>query len=157
MGAWVPGRAVPWGLGRLPWAPGAPPRGSQGGVPAPNYKGQSPLSTLWIRIKIYIDFDIDFWSSWGRSWVPLGGHFRSCWRLFRPKLVSEPSSNQLIFENMTFLTKHCVFHFFFYAQIDPKMDPRSTPKRSKIDIKIDIIFDANLKGRGTEVGGSGRT
>ena len=31
---WVPGRAVPWGLGRLPWAPGAPPRGSQGGVPA---------------------------------------------------------------------------------------------------------------------------
>ena len=83
--SWVPGRAVPWGLGRLPWAPGAPPRGSQGGVPAPNYKAQSPLSTLWIRIKIYIDFDIDFWSSWGRSWVPLGGHFRSCWRLFRPQ------------------------------------------------------------------------
>ena len=31
---WVPGRAVPWGLGRSPWAPGARPRGSQGGVPA---------------------------------------------------------------------------------------------------------------------------
>ena len=25
---------VPWGLGRLPWVPGAPPRGSLGGVPA---------------------------------------------------------------------------------------------------------------------------
>ena len=34
MGAWVPGKAVPWGLGRLPWAPGEPPRGSQGGSPA---------------------------------------------------------------------------------------------------------------------------
>ena len=24
---------VPWGLGRLPWVPGAPPGGSLGGVP----------------------------------------------------------------------------------------------------------------------------
>ena len=99
---WVPGRAVPWGLGRLPWAPGAPPRGSQGGVPGPNYKGQSHPSTLRIRIKIYVDLEVDFWSIWARSWVPLGGHFRSCWRLFRPKLVPEPSSNRLILEKVNF-------------------------------------------------------
>ena len=100
MGAWVPGRAVPWCLGRLPWAPGASPRGSPGGVPAPNYKGQSPSSTFQIRIEIYVDFDIDFWSVWGRSWAPLGDHFRPCCRLFRPKLVPEPSSNRLIFEKV---------------------------------------------------------
>ena len=40
MGAWVPGRAVPWCLGRLPWVPGAPPGGSLGGVPGPMSAGQ---------------------------------------------------------------------------------------------------------------------
>ena len=100
---WVPGRAVPWGLGRLPRAPGAPPRGSPGGVPTLNYKGHFHLSTLRIRIKIYVDLDVDFWSFWGRSWVPLGGHFRSFWCLFRRKLVPEPSSNRLIFFQNVFV------------------------------------------------------
>ena len=84
------------------WGGEGAPGGPGGGVPAPNYKAQSHLSTLQIRIKIYVDLDVDFWSFWGRSWVPLGGHFRSCWRLFRPKLVSEPSSNRLIFEKVIF-------------------------------------------------------
>ena len=89
--------------------PGPPPLGScgasqglPGGVPAPNYKAQSRSSTLQIRIEIYVDFDDDFGSIGGRSWVPLGGHVRSCWRLFRPKLVSERSSNRLIFEKVIF-------------------------------------------------------
>ena len=99
---WVPGRAVPWGLGRSPWAPGARPRGSQGGGPGPMSAGQKLACLLWIRIKNHVDFDVDFWSSWGPSWVPLGGHFRSCWRLVRPKLVSEPSSKRLIFEKVIF-------------------------------------------------------
>ena len=43
-----------------------------------------------------------FLSFWGRSCVPLGGHVRSCWRLFRPKLVSEPTSNRLIFDKIIF-------------------------------------------------------
>ena len=68
MGAWVPGRAVPWCLGPLPWTPGAPPGGSLGGGPDPNYKDQKWAGAPWIRIKIYVDFDVDFGSSWGRSW-----------------------------------------------------------------------------------------
>ena len=141
MGAWVPGRAVPWGLGRLPWAPGAPPRGSQGGGPGPKLQGPLPLtsrhfhlSTLWIRIKIDVDFDIDFWSFWDRSWAPLGGHFRSCWRLFRPKLVPEPSSNRLVFEKVIV---HETLRFPMFLgpngpQDGAKMDPRSLQDGSKI-------------------------
>ena len=78
----------------------APPRGSPGGAPAPNYKGQSHSSTLQIRIKIYVDLDVDFWLFWGRSWVPLGGHFRSSWRFFPLKWLPEPSSKRLIFEKV---------------------------------------------------------
>ena len=121
---WVPGRAVPWALGRLPWAPGAPPRGSPGGFPTPNYKGHFQPSTLQIRIEIYVDLDVDFWSLWARSWVPLGDHFRSCWRLFRPKLVSEPSSKRLIFEKVT---KHS-----FSNGVCSKLSPRWGQDRPKI-------------------------
>ena len=87
--------------------PGPPPLGpwgaSQGGSGPQTTRVNSahfPLSTLQILIKIDDESDVDFWSFWGRSWVPLGGHFRSCWRLFRPKLVSEPSSKRLIFEKV---------------------------------------------------------
>ena len=40
--AWVPGepgRAIPWGLGRLPWVPG----GAPGGGPGPKLQGPLPL------------------------------------------------------------------------------------------------------------------
>ena len=99
LGAWEAGPGVP---GPLPWVPGARPRGSQGEVSGPMSAGHLWACLLWIRIKNHVDFVVDFWSSWGPSWVPLGGHFRSCWRLFRPKLVSEPSSNRLIFEKVDF-------------------------------------------------------
>ena len=62
--------------------------------------GRSHSDPLDFRIEIYVDFDVGSGSFWGRSWVPLGGHFRSFWRLFRPKLVPEPSSNRLIFEKV---------------------------------------------------------
>ena len=72
MGAWVPGRAVPWSLGRLPCAPGAHSRSSQGGVPGPKLQGSTRinsdhfiLSTLRTRIKIYVDFDVDLGSFGG--------------------------------------------------------------------------------------------
>ena len=57
MGAWGP---VPWGLGRLPWVPGAPPGGSLGGGPDPMSAGQKWASPLGFGIVFYIDFDIDF-------------------------------------------------------------------------------------------------
>ena len=62
--------------------------------------GRSASNPLDFRIEIYNDFDGDFGSFWGRSWVPLGGHFRSSWRFFRPKGDPEPSSNRLIFEKV---------------------------------------------------------
>ena len=64
--------------------------------------GQNLASLHRFRIKIHVDFDVDFGSFWARSWVPLGDHFRTFWRLFRPKLVPEPSSNRLIFEKVIF-------------------------------------------------------
>ena len=134
MGAWVPGRAVPWCLGRLPWVPGAPPGSSQVGVCGPMSESQSVASTHGFRIKIYVDVDIDFWSFWGRSWVPLGGHFRSCWRLFRPKLVPEPSSNRLIFEKVIVheTSAGVVFRAFPGPQESTQNDPRSPQDGSKI-------------------------
>ena len=64
--------------------------------------GRSVLSPLDFRFKINVGFDVDFGTFGCRSWVPLGDHFRSFWRLFRPKLVPEPSSNRLIFEKVIF-------------------------------------------------------
>ena len=61
---------------------------------------RSVPSPLGFRIKIHVDFDVDLGSFWGRSWVPLGGHFRSSWRLFRSKLLPKPSSNCLIFKKV---------------------------------------------------------
>ena len=129
-GAWA---ASPGLLGRLPGAP-------RGGVPAPNYKGQSPPSTLRIRIKNHVDFDVDIWSLWGRSWGPLGGHFRSCWRLVRPMLVPEPSSNRLIVEKVIV---HETLRFpLLFGQNGPqdeaKIDPRTLQDGSKI--VLDRLF-----------------
>ena len=57
MGAW---EGVQWGLGRHSWAPGAPPRGSQGGGPGPKSAGQNLPSPLGFGIVFYDDFDVDF-------------------------------------------------------------------------------------------------
>ena len=51
---------VPWGLGRLPWVPGAPPRGSLGRVSGPMSADQKVASPLGFGIVFYVDFDIDF-------------------------------------------------------------------------------------------------
>ena len=93
MGAWGP---VSCRLAPLPRAPGAPPGGG-GGLKSARRSVANPLG---FRIEIYVDFDVGFGSLWARSWVPLGGHFRSFWRLGRPKLVPEPSSSHLIFEKV---------------------------------------------------------
>ncbi len=86
--------------------PGPPPLGpwggSLGGGPGPNYSAQKLLSPLGCGIVFYDDFDIDFWSSWGRFGFRLGGQFRSFWRLGRPKLVPTPSSNRLNIEKVNF-------------------------------------------------------
>ena len=87
--------------------PGPPPMGAwgasrelPGGGSRPKVWGQNDLSPLGFRIEIYVDFDVGFGSLWARSWVPLGGHFRSSLRFFPPKWDPEPSSNRLIFEKV---------------------------------------------------------
>ena len=76
---------VPWGLGRLPWVPGAPPGGSLGGKTTPQLKVWEVTLLGFFIAQNHVVFDVDFWPFWARSWVPLGAHFRSCWRLGRPK------------------------------------------------------------------------
>jgi hypothetical protein len=79
--------------------PGPPSLGpwgdSLGGGPDPMSAGQNWASPLGFGIVLYVDFDVDFWSSWGRLGLRLGGHFGSFWHLGRPKLVPKPSSNRL--------------------------------------------------------------
>ena len=130
MGAWGPGRAVPWCLGRLPWVPGAPPGGSLGGLPGPMSAGQFRSGPIGFRIKVYVDLDVDFWSYWGRSWVPLGGHFRSFWRLGPPKLVPKPSSNRLNIEQVIFPKNER--HRGREHDIEVQVGPRWHPRRPKI-------------------------
>jgi hypothetical protein len=93
MGAWVPGRAVPWCLGRLPWAPGVPPGGSLGGGPGPMSAAQKWVSTPWIRTHKFnvsvcvcepapgapLSYAIGSLGGPTRSWGPLGSVlFSSC-------------------------------------------------------------------------------
>ena len=51
---------VPWGLGRLPWVPGAPPGGSLGGGPGPMSAAQKWSSPLGSGIVFYVYFYVDF-------------------------------------------------------------------------------------------------
>ena len=83
---------VPGGPSLSPWG------ASLGGGLGPMCESQTQPSPLGFRIEIYDDFDVVLGSFWGRSGFPLGGHFRSSWRLFPLKLVPEPSSNRVIFE-----------------------------------------------------------
>ena len=101
MGAWGP---VPCRLGPSPGPLGRLP----GGGPGPNSNPHFPFYDTQCMSKIDVDFDVVFLSFWGRSWVPLGGNFRSFWRFFRPRLVPEPSSNRLIFEKVIC---HEIIHF----------------------------------------------
>ena len=69
--------------------------------------GRSHLDPNDFRLETYVDFDVGFGSFWVRSWVPLGGHFRSSWRFFPLKWVAEPSSNRLMFEKVMLHTILC--------------------------------------------------
>ena len=120
MGAWGP---VPCRLGALPGPWGA----SLGGGSGPMSAARSHSDPLDFRIEIYVDFDVDFGSFGGRSWVPLGGHFRSSWRFLPPKLVPEPSSNRVIFEKMILHEILCfpIQNDLHGPQDGAKIDPRS--------------------------------
>ena len=112
-------------LGPPPGAPGALLWGGSGPMSA----GRSHLDPHDFRIEIYVDFDVDFGSFWGRSWVPLGGHFRSSWCFFRSKLGQKPSLNRLIFEKVIF---HEILRFpMLWGFLASTWRPKTTQDRSK--------------------------
>jgi hypothetical protein len=131
---------------------GPPPQGSWGaswgGGPGPKSEGRSVANPLGFRIKIYVDFDIDFGSFGRRSWVPLGSRFRSAWRVFPLKLVPEPLSNRLIFEKVIL---HEIVRFPILlgssgSHMAPPKRPRSLQDRSLIVMDrffstLDFRFD----------------
>ena len=136
--AWVPG-----GRSRAAWALSPGPLGRlPGGGFDPMCEGQTVAGPLGFRIEFCDDFDVDFCSFGGRSWVPLGGHFRSSWRFIRSKLVPEPSSNRLIFEKVIFHeTSAGVVPERFQG---PKMAPKTAQDRLKTDPRSSWIgfFDS---------------
>ena len=108
------------------------------------YKSQSLASPLGFRIEIYDDFDVDFGSFWGRSWVPLGGHFRSSWRFFPLKWLPEPSSNRLIFEkvNLHEIVRFPILLGSSGSHMAPPKRPRSLQDGSLI--VLDRFFRSSI-------------
>ena len=104
--------------------------------------GQKWPSPFGFRIVFYIDFDIDFWSSWGRFGLRLGGHFRSFWRLGRPKLVPRPSSHRLNIEKAIVHETKCFIMVWgvFWPKTAAQDGPRSPQDGSKI--VLDLFFDS---------------
>ena len=122
------------GLGRFPWGPGRSWGGWPGGVAGRNYKGRWWLSTPGLRIKIDVDFDVVFWSSWARFRLRLGEPFGSFSPFCRAKLVPRPSSNRFIFEKANF---HETLRFpmvwgLFSPEVAGQNDPRSLQDGSEI-------------------------
>ena len=97
--------------------------------------------------KFSTDLDVDFGSSWGRFGLRLGGHFRSFWRLGRPKLVPRPSSNRLNIEKVNVHeTSAGVVPERFQG---PKMAPKTAQDRFFMDFgsskdRFSLIFEGFL-------------
>ena len=131
LGAWKGG----------PVRPGPPPLGSWGasqGLPGggPGPKLQGPIrATSTCRPFGFASKGMSIWVSiFGRLGVDLGsllGSFMlgSFWRLFRPKLVPEPSSNRLIFEKVIFHEPFTIKVRRFFTQDGAPKRPKIAPRR----------------------------
>ena len=129
--------------------PGPPPLGPWGASREPPGELNYPQLKVWevtlldfFIAQNHVVFDVDFWPFWARSWVPLGAHFRSCWRLGRPKLVPRPSSNRLNIEKVNVHeTSAGVVPERFQG---PKMAPKTAQDRLKTDPRSSWIdfFDS---------------
>ena len=125
---------------------GAPPWGAF----RPNVWRSNPAQPSWISHRNLLDFDVDFGSFGCRSWVPLGSHFRSSWRLFRSKVGQKPSSNRLRFEKVILheISRFPILLVFFASTWRPKTTQdrsKTGPRSSWIDVLsssiIASIFD----------------
>ena len=109
-----------------PLGPWGASRGVPGGENNPQLKVWEVTLLGFFIAQNHVVFDVDFWPFWARSWVPLGAHFRSCWRLGRPKLVPKPSSDRLNIEKVIFQKneRHPRREHDFEVQVGPRWRPR---------------------------------
>ena len=118
--------------------PGPPPLG---GFP-PMSAGHFLLCLFGFRIKMCVDVDVDVWSFWARSWVPLRSHARSFWRLCRPKLVPKLSSHRFIIEQVV---AHETSRFLMvWGVYLPKIWPQNGPRSPQIGLKTVLTCDRFL-------------
>ena len=117
-----------------PLGPWGASRGVPGGENNPQLKVCEVTLLGFFIAQNHVVFDVDFWPFGARSWVPLGAHFRSCWRLGRPKLVPKPSSNRFIIQKVIFheTSAGVMFGAFPGFQESTQNDPRSPQDGSKI-------------------------
>ena len=127
-GAWA---APPGPLGHVPGGP-------RGGGPAESLQVVGGRASRGFASKIMSIL----MSIFGRLGVHLGSllgvMLGSCWRLFRPKWVPDPSSNRLIIEKVI-CHETLRFPMFFGQdglQDGAKIDPRSLQDRSKIVLDL---------------------
>ena len=99
MGAWVPGRAVPWCLDRLPWIPGAPPGGGSRPQTTRTTSGTRTLEFVFklmsILVSIFDRFGIDLGSLLGLILGHVGAFFGQSWSWNR--LRTDLSSKKCFF------------------------------------------------------------
>ena len=117
---------MPGGRSRAVSDPSPEPLGRLPGVVSVQDLAVTPGSSLLVFTSKSITILNDFGSFWGRSWVPLGGHFRSSWRFFPLKWLPEPSSKRLIFEKVNF---HEISRFL--TLLGPPGSHMAPPKRPR--------------------------
>ena len=121
--------------------PGPPPLGPMGPWPRGFGGSKNPQLKAWevtvldfFIAQNHVVFDVDFWLFWARSWIPLGAHFRSFWRLGRPKLVPKPSSNRLNIEKV--IVHETIRFIMVWGVFRPKMAPQDGPRSPQDESKI---------------------
>ena len=125
---------VPGGLGGRSRGPrGGGPVVPGGGFPSQTTTVNSPhfvLPTLRTRIKIYVDFDVDFWSFFGRSWGSFSVMLVPFSAQVGPGTVFEPSYLRKSDFSRNRLKQ--TISGVFSPKMAPQNDPRSFQDGSKI-------------------------
>ena len=120
-------------LGAWDWAPGVPPRGSQGGVPAPNYKVQlgslpllDPSNSHQNLCRFGCRFLVDLGSILGPSWGSFSVMLAPFSAQVGPGAVFEPS-----YLRKSDFSRNITFSNVFLMICHPRWRPKTTQDRPK--------------------------